>query len=71
MKKIRQWDRIVSQYINYWLTSSAFFYPASKSTKDRNPQAMPRVGTGTCDGKSGEKSESIINVYGLFHINYD
>ena len=37
------------------LTPSAFLYPAPKSTKDKNPQAMPRVGTGTCDGKSGEE----------------
>ncbi len=28
---------------------------------------MLRVGTGTCDGKSGEKSEPIIDVYQLFH----
>ena len=33
--------------------ASAFLYPAPKSTKDKNPQAMPRVGTGTCDGKRG------------------
>ena len=48
--------------IKYWLTPSAIFYPAPKSTKDKNPQAMPRVGTGTCDGKSGEKSEHIFKV---------
>ena len=30
---------------------------------------MPWVGPGTCDGKNGEKSEPIINVYGLFHRN--
>jgi hypothetical protein len=39
--------------------ASAFLYPAPKSTKDKNPQDMPRVGTGTCDGKSGEKSEPV------------
>jgi hypothetical protein len=54
--------------INYWLTPSAFFYPAPKSTKDKNPQAMPRVGTGTCDGKSGEKSEPIFFVYQLLQL---
>ena len=48
---------------NYWLTPSAFLYPAPKSTQDKNPQAMSRVGTGTCDGKSGEKSEPIFYVY--------
>ncbi len=31
---------------------------------------MPRVGTGTCDGKSGEKSEPIFYVYQLFHTTY-
>jgi hypothetical protein len=37
------------------LTPSAFLYPAPKSTKDKNPQAMPRVDTGTCDGKGVSK----------------
>ena len=57
--------------IKYWLNPSAFVYPPPKSTKDKNLQAMPRVGTGTCDGESGEKSEPIFYVYQLFHITYD
>jgi hypothetical protein len=40
--------------------ASAFLYPAPKSTKDKNPQAIPRVGTGTCDGKSRKKNEPIF-----------
>jgi hypothetical protein len=31
---------------------------------------MPRVGTGTCDGKSGEKSEPIIAVYGIYSLSF-
>ncbi len=37
------------------LTPSAFLYPAPKTTKDKNPQGMPRVGTGTCDGKKASQ----------------